>query len=127
MQVPCGVYCRCQRETGNVYGQCWNRKGADVLEKMDIYNATKKVPDNAKKRINGGRLSGKTDINPMWRIKILTEQFVPCGIGWYYKTVNKWMETYLQRKKKAVSMCLMISFTCNESVETPACITPLGL
>lgn len=64
------------------------------MEKMDIYNATKKVPDNAKKRINGGRLSGKTDINPMWRIKILTEQFGPCGIGWYYKTVNKWMEAH---------------------------------
>lgn len=64
------------------------------MEKMDIYNATKQVPDNAKKRINGGRLNGKTEINPMWRIKILTEQFGPCGIGWYYKTVNKWMETH---------------------------------
>jgi hypothetical protein len=29
------------------------------------------VPNEAKKEIKGGRLSGFTDINPMWRIKTL--------------------------------------------------------
>lgn len=29
----------------------------------------------------------------MWRIKILTEQFGPCGIGWYYIPTRKWLET----------------------------------
>lgn len=57
-----------------------------------IYEATRKVPDNAKKPITAGRLKGKTDINPMWRIKVLTEQFGPCGIGWYYETIRKWIE-----------------------------------
>ena len=28
----------------------------------------------------------------MWRIQALTEQFGPVGIGWYYKTVRKWVE-----------------------------------
>ncbi|HWS31023.1 MAG TPA: hypothetical protein VN512_13035 [Clostridia bacterium] len=30
-----------------------------------------------------------TDINPMWRIKTLTEQFGPCGIGWRYEITDK--------------------------------------
>lgn len=50
------------------------------------------MPQEAKKTIKGGRMSGKTDINPMWRIKSLTEQFGPCGIGWYYNPVKKWIE-----------------------------------
>ena len=50
-------------------------------EKLSIYNQCKTVPDEAKKEIKGGRLKGMTDINPMWRIKKLTEMFGPCGIG----------------------------------------------
>lgn len=65
-----------------------------MMNRMDIYNAVRKVPDNAKREIRGGRLNGKTDINPMWRIKVLTELFGPCGVGWYYKTVRQWTENY---------------------------------
>lgn len=60
---------------------------------MDIYNAVSAVPDSAQKRISGGRLNGMTDINPMWRIRELTELFGPCGIGWKYKIVREWLET----------------------------------
>lgn len=59
---------------------------------LDIYNAVRKVPEDAKKPITAGRLKGKTDINPMWRIKALTEQFGVCGIGWFYETVKQWTE-----------------------------------
>ena len=59
---------------------------------MTIYEAVRTVPDNAQREIKAGRLKGKTDINPMWRIKVLTEQFGPCGIGWYYETTRKWIE-----------------------------------
>lgn len=62
------------------------------MEKMELYEKFRSVPENAKKEIGGGRLKGMTDINPMWRIKVLTEQFGPCGIGWYYKPVRKWLE-----------------------------------
>lgn len=62
------------------------------MENLELYEKFRSVPDEAKKPIIGGRLKGKTDINPMWRIKALTEAFGPCGIGWYYKPVNKWME-----------------------------------
>lgn len=60
---------------------------------MDIYNAVSAVPGSAQKRISGGRLKGMTDINPMWRIRELTELFGPCGTGWKYKIVRKWLET----------------------------------
>lgn len=64
------------------------------MDNLEIYNAVKEVPETAKRKISGGRLNGKTDINPMWRLKMLTEQFGPCGIGWYYRTTNKWLEKY---------------------------------
>lgn len=59
---------------------------------LKIYNAVKNVPAEAKRAITGGRLKGKTEINPMWRIKALTEQFGPCGIGWYYEITKQWLE-----------------------------------
>lgn len=65
-----------------------------MMDNLFYYNQSREVPDAAKKPIQGGRLSGKTDINPMWRIKKLTEMFGPCGIGWYYKSVREWLETY---------------------------------
>ena len=61
-------------------------------DNLKIYNAVKKVPKEAQRPITGGRLKGKTEINPMWRIKALTEQFGPCGIGWYYEVVRQWLE-----------------------------------
>lgn len=62
------------------------------MENLAIYNAVRSVPDSAKKQIGAGRLKGKTDINPMWRLKTLTEQFGPCGIGWKYVITDKRLE-----------------------------------
>ncbi|MGI6096425.1 MAG: hypothetical protein ACOYBL_13625 [Lachnospiraceae bacterium] len=62
------------------------------MENLEIYNKVRSVPDKAKKAISAGRLKGMTDINPMWRIKTLTEQFGPCGIGWKYTICSQWME-----------------------------------
>ena len=56
---------------------------------LEVYNKVRQVPDEAKKTIQGGRLKGMTDINPMWRIKILTEVFGPAGKGWYYEITDK--------------------------------------
>lgn len=60
---------------------------------LDLYEKVKAVPENATKPIKGGRTNGFTDINPMWRIKVLTENFGPCGIGWYYDVEKEWTET----------------------------------
>lgn len=62
------------------------------MENMAIYEAGKTVPAEAKKTIKGGRINGFTDINPMWRIRTLTEIFGPCGIGWYYTIDREWLE-----------------------------------
>lgn len=62
------------------------------MSNLKLYDAVRSVPENAKKRITGGRLSGMTDINPMWRIKTLTEQFGICGIGWKYVITDKRLE-----------------------------------
>ena len=63
------------------------------MDNLAIYNAVRKPPAEVLKPIAGGRLKGKTDINPMWRIKALTEQFGMCGIGWKYVIIRQWLET----------------------------------
>lgn len=60
-----------------------------MMDNMEIYNGFREVPDKAKKTIEAGRLKGKTEINPMWRIKALTERFGPCGSGWKYDIVSR--------------------------------------
>ena len=59
------------------------------MNNLQIYENFKKVPAEAKKPITGGRLKGFTDINPMWRIKKLTEQFGVAGIGWYTEILTR--------------------------------------
>lgn len=62
------------------------------MENLDLYKRVQAVPENAQKKIAAGRLKGFTDINPMWRIKKLTEVFGACGIGWYTDDINHWLE-----------------------------------
>lgn len=57
-----------------------------------IYERVRCVPKEAKKEIEAGRLKGKHDINPMWRIKALTEVFGPAGFGWYTEIIRTWTE-----------------------------------
>ena len=59
------------------------------MSNLDLYNRFSAVPKEAQKDIKAGRLKGMTDINPMWRIKMLTEEFGPCGIGWKYVITDK--------------------------------------
>ena len=59
------------------------------MKNMEVYNQFAAVPENAKKPIAAGRLKGMTDINPMWRIKMLTERYGACGTGWKYEIIDK--------------------------------------
>lgn len=59
---------------------------------LRLYDRFRAVPKDAQKAIGDGRLKGKTDINPMWRIKLLTEAFGPCGIGWKVEVARQWLE-----------------------------------
>lgn len=62
------------------------------MNNLEIYEKVKSVPENAQKPIKAGRLKGMTDINPMWRIKVLTETFGVCGIGWKTEIVRSWLD-----------------------------------
>lgn len=62
------------------------------MSNLDLYEKVRAVPKEAMKTIEAGRLKGKTDINPMWRIKTLTESFGVCGVGWYTEVTKKWLE-----------------------------------
>lgn len=59
---------------------------------LDLYDKVRSVPKEAQKPIIGGRLKGMTDINPMWRIKTLTERFGVCGFGWKPEIVEKFID-----------------------------------
>ena len=61
-------------------------------ENLNLYNRVREVPKEAIKPIMAGRLKGNSDINPMWRIKKLTEEFGLCGFGWKYDIVRMWTE-----------------------------------
>lgn len=61
-------------------------------EVMKYWDKLKTVPKDRQKAITGGRLKGKTDINPQWRYEVLTQTFGPCGIGWKFTIDKKWTE-----------------------------------
>ena len=69
-----------------------NNKQVQQDNNLLIYERVRSVPKEAKKEIEAGRLKGKNDINPMWRIKKLTEVFGPAGFGWYTEIVRTWTE-----------------------------------
>lgn len=71
------------------------------MNNLDLYNKVRVVPPEAQKPITGGRLKNMTDINPMWRIKTLTEAFGVCGIGWYYDIVSERLEDGANDEKVA--------------------------
>jgi hypothetical protein len=51
---------------------------------LEYWDKLKQPPEWALGKIAGGKLSGKTDINPQWRIQAMTETFGICGIGWKF-------------------------------------------
>lgn len=69
---------------------------------LRYFSRVAEVPENAKKPIKGGRLEGFTDINPMWRIQMLTEMFGAAGEGW--TTQNVRYSTYENAQLKTVAV-----------------------
>lgn len=78
------------------------------MDNLDYYNKLKVVPQQALRQIQSGRLRGKHDINPMWRIKAMTEQFGVCGIGWKYVITKQWTETFGSEVKAYCNIDLFI-------------------
>lgn len=63
----------------------------DTTKNLRYYAYSRAVPKEAQKDFNNGSFSG-TDINPMWRIRMLTEMFGPAGIGWYTEVLSERQE-----------------------------------
>lgn len=77
------------------------------MDNLAIYEAARAVPQEAQKAFNNGKFSG-TDINPMWRIKKLTELFGPAGIGWYVDNVTERSETHGEVTMAIVNLNLYV-------------------
>lgn len=73
-------------------------EGAGESQALDhnlrFYKKFCEVPADALKKIQAGRLRGMSDVNPMWRMKRMTEIFGPAGFGWRYEIVKQWTEAY---------------------------------
>jgi hypothetical protein len=81
-----------------------------TAKNLSIYERARLVPENAIKPIVNGRLKGKSDINPVYRIKRMTEIFGPCGIGWRYEIVKQWLEPYGNEVKAFTHINLYIKW-----------------
>lgn len=79
-----------------------------MSENLKTYDKLRQVPDIAKKSIGAGRLRGMTDINPMWRIKVMTETFGMCGIGWKYEITKQWLEQAVNEVKAFCNVLLYV-------------------
>lgn len=68
---------------------------------ISIYESLARPPKDALKEIQAGKLKGKTDINPQWRYKAMTEKFGLVGIGWKYEVQKLWTEQGAGNEKLA--------------------------
>lgn len=59
---------------------------------IEIYKSLSQPPKEVLRQITGGKLSGKTNINPQWRYEVMTEKFGLVGIGWKYEIQKLWVE-----------------------------------
>lgn len=97
-----------------------------MSDNLSLFSACREVPDNAKKAITAGRLKGKTDINPLWRIKKLTEMFGPCGVGWKTTDEQYHTEKCESNGEIAVFCTLRLQYIDPETHEWSAPIFGIG-
>ena len=89
------------------------------MDNMAIYNQARAVPDEAIKSIQAGRLKGMSDINPMWRIKRLTEIFGPCGVGWWYAIKDERIVDDATTKQRAAFVDIDLYYVYEDRVSQP--------
>jgi hypothetical protein len=65
---------------------------------MAMWEAFRTPPASALKTIKGGRLSGMTDIDPMWRVQVMTHWHGPCGSGWAWDIIRLWEQDVGQER-----------------------------
>jgi hypothetical protein len=75
---------------------------------LRFYSQGCEVPADALKAITAGRLRGMSDVNPMWRMKRMTEIFGPVGFGWKYTIDRFWTENYGNETKCFCNVSLFV-------------------
>lgn len=89
---------------------------------LEYWDKLKQPPGWALGKIQGGKLAGKTDINPMWRIQAMTETFGPCGIGWKFAVTDiKFADGANGEKLVFVQVDLYINVAGKWSAPIPGC------
>lgn len=68
--------------------------GLKMSENLNTWNLVKQVPQQFLKPISFGKLKGKSDINPQWRLMAMTQAFGQVGHGWTYRIVRTWSEPH---------------------------------
>lgn len=101
-------------------------KQMDQTDKnMRFYVQVQDTPKEAQKPFNNGRFSG-TDINPMWRIKMLTQMFGPVGIGWWTEDEQYVFEESKDTGETAVFCTLKLRYKDPETGEISHPIAGVG-
>lgn len=75
---------------------------------ISIYESLARPPKDALREIQAGKLKGKTDINPQWRYKAMTERFGLVGIGWKYEIQKLWTEQGAKDEKLAFAQVAVL-------------------
>lgn len=90
------------------------------MSNLDKWEKLARPPVSALKTIQAGRLKGKSDINPQWRYKAMTEVYGPCGEGWKYSIDRLWTEPGSQDQVMAFAqISLYVSVKGNWSDPIP--------
>lgn len=80
--------------TNDAQARAQEEAQAKLSHNLRFYSQGCEVPQDAIKAIKAGRLKGMSDVNPMWRMKRMTEIFGPVGFGWKYTIDRFWTEQY---------------------------------
>ena len=90
-----------------------------TAQNLSVYERARLVPESAIKPIVNGRLKGKSDINPVYRIKRMTEIFGVVGFGWRYEIVKQWLEPHGNEVKAFTQINLYIKMNGEWSEAIP--------
>lgn len=101
------------------------KKKTTIDENMRFYVQVQDTPKEAQKSFNNGRFSG-TDINPMWRIKMLTQMFGPVGIGWWTENEKYVFEESEATGETAVFCTLQLRYVDPETKEVSHPVSGIG-
>lgn len=68
---------------------------SEHVKNMSIWDRVCNTPPERTQKFQysaGGRQFN--DVNPQWRLQVLTETFGPCGHGWGYEIMERWREKW---------------------------------